>query len=280
MGPEEARWIRWLFRIAGRRASGAELGDLIEEYAAGQRSPLWLCRQVLSTTRRYCPMGGEHPKGNSAMLSNVWRDVRYALRTFRRSPAFAVAAVAPIALGIGINTGIFSILNSVALRPLSTPASGELVTVYQRFQGVRERRIHGSRSLFSLPEYRAYRDEARTLSGLMAYSRPWTVTMGTVAPEEIDGVLVTCNYFDVLRLRPRPGRASRQLRQSRGAADRDPEPRPLDARVPRTPDRRQDDHPERRSVGVAGRGAAGLCRHRHHEGGILRADDLGAVLAP
>jgi predicted permease len=139
------------------------------------------------------------------MLSNVGRDVRYALRTFRRSPGFAVAAMAPIALGIGINTGVFSILNSVALRPLAVPDSSELVSIHQRFQGVRERRIHGSRSMFSVPEYRAYRDGTQTLSGLMAYSRPWSVTMGADTTEEVEGVLVSCNYFDVLRLRPAAG---------------------------------------------------------------------------
>jgi predicted permease len=203
--PEPPRWIRWLFRVAGCRASDAELGDLMEEYATGDRSPLWLCRQVFSTTRPYRPGTGTPDKGDSAMLSNVGRDVRYALRTFRRSPGFAVAAMAPIALGIGINTGVFSILNSVALRPLPVPDSRELVSIHQRFQGVRERRIHGSRSMFSVPEYRAYRDETQTLSGLMAYSRPWSVTMGADTTEEVEGVLVTCNYFDVLRVRPAAG---------------------------------------------------------------------------
>jgi putative ABC transport system permease protein len=110
------------------------------------------------------------------------------------------AAIVPIALGIGINTGIFSILNSVAWRPLPVPDPDALVSIYQDFRGGPRRTVHGARSLFSIPEYRAYRDEAHTLSGLMAYSRRWTVTLGRESPHEIDGILVTCNYFDVLRL--------------------------------------------------------------------------------
>jgi len=75
------------------------------------------------------------------MLSTVANDVRYALRTLRRNPGFAVAAIAPIALGIGINTGVVSILNNVMFRPLPAPLPNELVTVYQEFQGVQKRRV-------------------------------------------------------------------------------------------------------------------------------------------
>jgi hypothetical protein len=77
------------------------------------------------------------------MLSNLWSDIRYAMRTLRRRPGFAAAAVAPIALGIGINTGVFSIFNSVALRPLPTPESTELVSVDQRLS--RRSEAHRSR---------------------------------------------------------------------------------------------------------------------------------------
>ncbi len=136
------------------------------------------------------------------MLSNLWSDIRYAWRTLRRNPGFAAAAIAPIALGVGINTGLFSLLNSVALRALPTPESEELVSIHQDFQGVRERRVHGARSLFSIPEYRAYRDATQTLSGVMAYSSSWTATLGGPSAQEIEGVLVTCNYFDVLKVRP------------------------------------------------------------------------------
>ncbi len=119
------------------------------------------------------------------MLSNVRNDIRYALRTLGRNPGFAVAAIVPIALGIGINTGVFSILNSVAWRSLPVPEPDALVSIYQDFRGGPRRMVHGARSLFSIPEYRAYRDEAHTLSGLMAYSREWTVAVGRESPQEI-----------------------------------------------------------------------------------------------
>ena len=185
-------------------ATEAELGDAIEEYSRGGRSPLWLAHQLLSMVRAGRPRLRER-KERVEMLSNIARDIRYAIRTLARNPGFAAAAIAPIALGIGINTGLFSILNSVALRPLPTPESHHLVTVYQQFQGVKQRRVHGARSLFSLPEYYVYRDNARTLSGVMAYSLPRSVTLGGDAPQELEGVMVTCNYFDVLQVRPSIG---------------------------------------------------------------------------
>lgn len=146
MARESSRWIRVLVGLAGLRGSDAELGDIVEEYAGGTRGPAWLCRQILSTVTRR-PAHTTLQERKSAMLSNLWIDVRYAVRTFRRNPGFAIAAVAPIALGIGINTGIFSILNSLAFRGLPAPGAAELVSVHQQFSGVTQRRIHGARSI-------------------------------------------------------------------------------------------------------------------------------------
>ena len=176
----------------------------MEEYASGERSAFWLIREIFSAVRRPRTHETLHER-RAQMLSNVWTDTRYALRTFRRNPGFAAAAMIPIALGIGINTGIFAILSNVALRPLPTPDSTALVTVHQDFQGVKGRRVHGARSMFSVPEYETYRDTTKTLSGIMAYTMAWTFTLGGKAPQEIEGVLVTCNYFDVLRVRPSIG---------------------------------------------------------------------------
>lgn len=197
-------WTWLLLRVAARRATDAEIGDLLEEYVAGRHSAFWLTNQVVSTLRRRrSPL--TIPERGAEMFTNVRNDVQYALRTLRRQPGFAVAAIMPIALGIGINTVVFSILNSVAWRPLPVPGADALVSVYQDFRGGPRRTVHGARSLFSIPEYRAYRDQAHTLSGLMAYSRQWTVTLGRESPQEIEGILVTCNYFDVLGLSPAIG---------------------------------------------------------------------------
>src|SRR5215831_2124492 len=134
------------------------------------------------------------------MLTNIWNDIRTAARGLSRSPGFTTAAVVTIALGIGINTGIFSVLNGLVLRDLPVPAGERLVTVYQMFEGPRE--MHGSHSMFSMPEYRIYRDGATRLSGLTAYTGiPWTVTLGSETPRELRASAVMCNYFDVLRRR-------------------------------------------------------------------------------
>ena len=108
---------------------------MLEERAAGQGA-LWAWRQALSTVRvRRRIVTGRPPRERwTEMLSNLWSDIRYAMRTFRRNPGFTAAAIVPIALGIGINTGIFSILDGLALRPLPAPEANELVTIYQQFK--------------------------------------------------------------------------------------------------------------------------------------------------
>jgi predicted permease len=139
------------------------------------------------------------------MFSSLGNDIRYGMRSLTQSPAFTLAAVLTIALGIGINTGIFSILNSVALRPLRVPGAENLVMVYQDFRGVQRRGINGARSMFSTPEYRSYRDGTRTLSGLMGFAVSSNVTLGGNNPQDVEGIVVTCNYFDVLEVRPALG---------------------------------------------------------------------------
>ncbi|HJR68649.1 MAG TPA: ABC transporter permease, partial [Gammaproteobacteria bacterium] len=131
------------------------------------------------------------------MLVNLINDLRYAARRLAGTPGFTAAAVATIAIGVGINTAIFSVLNGFALRELPAPDAGQLVSVYQTREGVGRR--GGGSGGFTVAEYEAYRDGSETLSGLVAYSRSTTATLGGESPQEISGALVSCNYFDVLR---------------------------------------------------------------------------------
>ena len=187
MNRELPRLIVWILRVF--RTPDAVLGDLAEEYDSGARSREWLWRQTLSAMKPW------------NVFSSMGSDVVYAVRGLRHNPGFAAVAILAVALGIGVNTGIFSILNGIALRPLPAGEPSELVSIYQNERGARRRVSRGSSSMFSLSEYEGYRDNNQTLADVMAYSNtpPWTVTLGGSSPREITGEIVSCNYFDVLR---------------------------------------------------------------------------------
>ena len=138
------------------------------------------------------------------------QDLRYALRMLRKSPGFTAIAVLTLALGIGANTAIFTILNSAALRLLPVPHANELVTVGQDIRaangGHLHRNVHDDDSFVSYSEYQRYAKQNRVFSGLLAYSAFTETTLVTDKPRPIMGTLTSCNYFDVLEIRPERGR--------------------------------------------------------------------------
>jgi predicted permease len=140
------------------------------------------------------------------LLHNITNDLRYALRSLSRTPGFAAAAIVTIALGVGVNTGIFSVINGMLFRDIPAPNGRELVSIYQIIRGVPER----ERALVSLAtttEFQTYRDGATTLSSLAGHSEPVGALLGGDTPEQTGGLLVTCAYFEVLGERPALGRA-------------------------------------------------------------------------
>ena len=141
-------------------------------------------------------------------LEQLLQDVRFGTRTLWRSPGLTVAAVMAIALGIGINVGIFSVLNGLALRLLPVPRAQELISVNQilHFQGRGDRFIHNGVNWFSYSEYQDYRDHNHDFSGLVAYEPYVEANLRDTEVRQILGTVASCNYFDVLIEHPAQGR--------------------------------------------------------------------------
>jgi predicted permease len=147
-------------------------------------------------------------RGAWPMAGRIGQDLRFALRLLRTSPVFSLTAVATIALGVGVNAAIFTVLNAAALQPLRVPGGDRLVSVSLSLtlHGDARRGVSGGRSMLSLPEYEAVRDQNRAFSGVLAYAPTNDVTLGGAEPSTVLATLASCNYFDVLQVRPALGR--------------------------------------------------------------------------
>ncbi len=136
----------------------------------------------------------------------LWQDVRYGLRMLGRNPGFTAVAVIAIALGIGVNAGIFSVLNAVGLRMLPVPSAEQIVSIDQTFHGQYKRNVHGEPTLFSYSEYEEYRDSNHVFSGVIAYDPFLNATLAGGRGRQLYGQLTSCNYFDALNEHPSMGR--------------------------------------------------------------------------
>ena len=125
------------------------------------------------------------------------QDLRYAIRALRRNPGFAAIAVLTLALGIGANAAIFSVLHGVVLRPLEFHEPGRLVRVFGGSSGM---------STFSGPNFEDLRAEATVFEELVAYSTELRTLTGLESAERIAMATVTADFFRVLGRSPVLGR--------------------------------------------------------------------------
>jgi predicted permease len=197
--------LRSLWRnLVHKRASERELDEevrayaaiLEDEHAARGLSPEAARRQAL------IEMGGmeqvkEHVREvkMGALLETVGQDVRYGLRTLARTPAFTVAAVLALALGIGATTAIFSVVDAVLLRPLPYANPDRLAVVLTRGTGP-----------VAPGNFLDWRRDASSFERMGAAEAWGTNLGGDGRPEHVDGVRVTSDVFPLLGVRPQLGR--------------------------------------------------------------------------
>src|SRR5271156_241660 len=135
-------------------------------------------------------------------MGTLVQDIRYGLRVLAKRPGFAIAAVLTLALGIGLNTAIFSLYNGVLLRPLPARDPERLVNLYSAVQGER------GAGIFSHPAYVFYRDRNTSFSSVAAYAGGhMLLSAGSVAPELLQAQMVSANYFEMLGASPALGRS-------------------------------------------------------------------------
>jgi predicted permease len=141
-------------------------------------------------------------------IEELAHDVGYAIRLLRRSPGFTTMAVASLALGIGANTAIFTLLNAVMVRPLPVRSPDELVTVGDPSRPTALREGGPMLDVLSHPLYERLRDHNRVFTGLLAAGRAGRIEMTADggAVETVRGRLVSGNYFEVLGVSPALGR--------------------------------------------------------------------------
>ncbi|MBO0799426.1 MAG: ABC transporter permease, partial [Blastocatellia bacterium] len=133
-------------------------------------------------------------------METLWQDIRFGLRILFKNPAFTLVAALSLALGIGANTAVFSIINTSLLKPLPVEDPARLVSVFTLDSG-----FPGNNSTSHL-NYIDYRDQNQVFSGLLAYTATDLSLIRDKKTEGITGLVVSGNYFDVLGVKAAFGR--------------------------------------------------------------------------
>jgi len=132
-------------------------------------------------------------------MEALFQDLRYALRSLRKSPSFTIVALLALALGIGANAAMFTIVNAVVLRPLPYKDSGRLVYLMEAFK----RRPGMS---FSYPEFHDYHNQNHVFDSMAAIQGEGFILSGGSTPQHLHGRNITSEFFGTLGVKPLLGR--------------------------------------------------------------------------
>jgi predicted permease len=196
--PRIRSWFRSILqRSRAEREMDAELRFHIEAYAEDLvRSGIPRDEALRRTRIEFGGLERAKEECRDATGANLFdsllQDIRFGLRMLRKNPGFTAAAVITLALGIGANTVIFSVVNALLLRPLPVERPNELVFLENERYGPSQ----------SYPDYKELRDRNRTFAGLLCYRISPMDLETNAGADRIWGYLATGNYFDVLGVKP------------------------------------------------------------------------------
>src|SRR6266576_415183 len=133
-------------------------------------------------------------------MMSFWQDVRYGLRVLAKNPGFTAIAVLTLALGIGANTALFSVVNGVLLNPLPFPSPDELVAVYTKSPTFQE-------SSISYPNFLDWQKDSHSFASLCAFRSDDFNMTGAGEPERVHTHMISAEFFTALGMQPLLGRA-------------------------------------------------------------------------
>jgi len=189
-------------------------GDLEEEWRAeirrmGRRAARqWYWRSAWQSAlgeRRVAPPTEEaieKGRDRGGRMESIWQDLRYAIRGLRNAPGFTAVAVLTLALGIGANTAIFTVVEAALLRSLPYGDASRLVHLWETHTNRPPNRMEAS-----YPNYLDWRAQNTVFEGIAGYNRTNFTLTGSGAPERVSATRVTANFFAVLGVPPQLGRS-------------------------------------------------------------------------
>jgi len=207
--------MSWLRQLFSRRLIYGDLSDEIREHLHEKVEEL----VAGGMSRKDAEAAARREFGNVSLVEEdgrgVWRwpsvedfvqDMRYALRMLTKAPGFTIIAILTIAIGIGANTAVFSVVNSVVLKPLSYPHSEELVSLHQVAPGAAgladfETGLHLSPSM-----YVTYAEQNRTFQSVGVWNTGTANVTGLAEPERVRTAEVSDGVLQALRVPPEVGR--------------------------------------------------------------------------
>src|SRR5437879_7083009 len=130
-------------------------------------------------------------------MNTLWQHLRYGVRMLVKNPGFPLIAVLTLALGIGANTAIFSVVNGVLLQPLPYRDGDQIVVLQQQAP------LAGVSNLpFSVKEILDYRERSKTVEDVVEYHAMSFILLGHGEPERVQTGVVSANFFDMLGVKP------------------------------------------------------------------------------